>query len=46
MSAFAGKQPLANVCFILKADVQVEVMIGSFRPKADIKFQVENVICP
>ena len=26
-----------NVCFILKADVQVKVMKGSLRPKADIQ---------
>ncbi len=26
-----------NVCFILKADIQEEVMIGSYRPKADVR---------
>ncbi len=42
MSAFAGKQTLrtinSNVRFILKADVQVKVMKGSFRPKADTQY--------
>jgi len=26
-----------KVCLILKADVQVKVMIGSYRPKADVQ---------
>jgi len=30
MSAFAGKQTLANDRFILKADVKTETMLGCF----------------
>ncbi len=41
MSAFAGKQTFrtinSNVRLILKADVQVKVLLVSYRPKADIR---------
>jgi len=33
----------ANVCFILKADGQVEIVIGNKRPKADVRIICLNI---
>ena len=43
MSAFAGKQTLANDRFILKADVHVKVKLVSYRPEA-AAFQIHYII--